>query len=249
MHRKNRKIIRLAATIVGLSLAFAVPEAAAQTMMQVPQPGVEQMAPRMSPRAQATPAPAMPPSNDMLQLGPAPTPVAAQTAPPPTNAQPNPPPMITQSAPVLPKVLRGCWQGQVNLLDSLTRLPGAHKVGYWTPKTYRLCYKRVGNGPFKLTFSEAGIAPTDKVIHVHGHVDTVATDGRAYARLNSKLAFDEFRVGPGHNGGTFHVDETAILDCRIENGAMAVAASVYGTRDGAPWFRARWRALFQPVAQ
>lgn len=156
--------------------------------------------------------------------------------------------MMTQSAPVLPAVFRGCWQGEVDLLDTLERLPGGHKVGYWTPKTYKLCYKRIGNGPFKLTFSETGIAPTEKIIHARGQVDTLATDGRVYARLRSQLGFDEFRVEPGE-GSTFHVDETTMLDCRIQNGAMAVAASVYGTRDGAPWFRARWRALFRPVAQ
>lgn len=157
--------------------------------------------------------------------------------------------MVTQTVPALPAVFVGCWQGQVNLLDTLERMPGAHKVGYWTPKTYKLCYRRVGDGPFKLTFTETGIAPTEKIIHAHGQVDMLKTDGRSYAQLRSQLGFDEFRSGPGQNGGTFHVDETTMLDCRIQNGAMAVAASVYGTRDGAPWFRARWRALFNPVAQ
>ncbi|HVA77992.1 MAG TPA: hypothetical protein VNF27_08855 [Candidatus Binataceae bacterium] len=255
----NRPIMRVTAA-AGLILALAARGAFAQTMMQVPVPEAGQNAPRFTPRSQATAATHPQPGGDTLQLAPAPTPVAAapmpapvpipapQAAAPPPPVSP-PPAMMTQTAPVLPAVFRGCWQGEVNLLDTLERLPGAHKVGYWTPKTYRLCYKRIGNGPFKLTFSETGIAPTDKIIHARGHVDTLATDGRVYARLRSQLGFDEFRVEPGGSGATFHVDETTMLDCKIENGAMAVAASVYGTRDGAPWFRARWRALFRPVAR
>jgi hypothetical protein len=258
----NRQIMRVTAA-AGLILALAARGAFAQTMMQAPMSGPAQNAPRFTPRSQATAATHPQPGGDTLLLAPALTPVVAtpipapMQLPPPQAAAPvqvppsraMPPAMMTQTAPVLPAVFRGCWQGQVNLLDTLERLPGAHKVGYWTPKTYRLCYKRIGNGPFTLTFSETGIAPTDKIIHAHGHVDTLATDGRVYARLRSQLGFDEFRVEPGFNGGTFHVDETTMLDCKIENGAMAVAASVYGTRDGAPWFRARWRALFRPVAR
>ncbi|MGC1678396.1 MAG: hypothetical protein WA740_12790 [Candidatus Binataceae bacterium] len=246
-----RFILRIVAA-AGLILILAAGGAFAQTMMQVP--GAGQNAPSFSPRAQSTATPRLP-EGATLQIAPALTPAPQASAPPPPSAPPSaapsvaaPPPMMTQSAPVLPAVFRGCWQGEVDLLDTLERLPGGHKVGYWTPKTYKLCYKRIGDGPFKLTFSETGIAPTEKIIHARGRVDTLATDGRVYARLRSQLGFDEFRVEPGE-GQTFHVDETTMLDCRIQNGAMAVAASVYGTRDGAPWFRARWRALFRPVAQ
>lgn len=237
------------AAAAGLIVAFAARGALAQSIMQVPAPGAGQNAPSFAPRAHATSTPSLP-EGATLQLAPAQTQAPQVSAPAPS---PSPsvvaPPMTTQTVPVLPAVFRGCWQGEVGLLDTLERLPGGHKVGYWTPKTYRLCYQRIGEGPFKLTFSEAGIAPTEKIIHAHGQVETLATDGRIYARLRSQLGFDEFRVEPGQNGGTFHVDETTMLDCRIQNGSMAVAASVYGTRDGAPWFRARWRALFNPVAQ
>lgn len=239
------------AAAAGLIVAFAAGGVLAQTMMQVPS---GQNAPSFVPRAQSTPMSA-PPEGETLQIAPAPqasapAPLSVPSfAPSAAPSAVSPPAMMTQSAPVLPAVFRGCWQGEVDLLDTLERLPGGHKVGYWTPKTYRLCYQRVGDGPFKLTFSETGIAPTEKIIHAHGQVDTLATDGRVYARLRSQLGFDEFRVEPGEGGGTFHVDETTMLDCRIQNGAMAVAASVNGTRDGAPWFRARWRALFRPVAQ
>ena len=62
--------------------------------------------------------------------------------------------MTAQAVPALPSVFRGCWQGQVSELDWIRSEPGAHKIGFWTPKNYRLCYKRVGNQPFTLTFTE-----------------------------------------------------------------------------------------------
>lgn len=174
-------------------------------------------------------------------------------SPPPTVAAPPPPPVspsfTAQSEPKLPQVFRGCWQGEVDMVDQLERLPGAHKLGYWTPKTYRLCYQRVGSGPFHLTFTEAGVVANDQVMNVRGHVDALATDGRAYARLRANLHFDEQHLDPGLRGTTFAVDEVTMLDCRISGDAMAVTAGVYGTRDGDPWFRARWRANFRHVPE
>ena len=158
-------------------------------------------------------------------------------------------PLTTQASPALPAVFRGCWQGAVNELDWIKRLPGAHRVGYWTPKTYRLCYRRVGSGPFTLTFTETGVAPSDKIINARGHVDALATNGRDWAKMRSKLHFDEFQVAAGPGGDTFAVDETAMLDCRITNNVMHVSATMYGTRDGAPWFRAHWTARLMPTSE
>lgn len=152
-------------------------------------------------------------------------------------------PMTAQAAPALPAVFRGCWQGEVVQLDWIRSEPGAHKIGFWTPKTYRLCYRRVGNQPFKLTFTEAGIEPNERIINPHGQVVPVATDGRAYASMNSRLFFDEYKIH-GDGPPTFSVDETTHLDCRIAGDDMLVNADVYGTRDGDPWFRAHWRANF-----
>ena len=97
---------------------------------------------------------------------------AAEMEQPPAQPQPAPPPppmnvapMTAQAAPALPAVFRGCWQGQVVQLDWIRSEPGAHKIGFWTPKKYRLCYRRVGNQPFKLTFTEAGIEPNEKIIN------------------------------------------------------------------------------------
>ena len=167
-------------------------------------------------------------------------PQAAATPPPPMNVAP----MTAQGPPALPAVFRGCWQGEVNQLDWIRREPGAHKIGFWTPKTYRLCYKRVGNQPFTLTFTETGVAPSDKIINPHGHVAPISTDGRAYASMRSRLSFDEYKVRGDGVSPTFAVDETTNLDCRIAGDEMLVSADVYGTRDGEPWFRAHWRADF-----
>src|SRR5215470_12429807 len=177
-----------------------------------------------------------------------PTPGAPPKAFVPTPAPPPPSsPLTAQAEPKLPQVFRGCWEGEVVMVDDLERLPGAHKVGYWTPKTYRLCYQRIGEGPFHLTFSETGVVPNEQIKNAHGHVDALATDGRAYAKMRSDLRFDEDHIEPGLRGSTFAVDEVTMLDCRIRDDAMAVSAGVYGTRDGEPWFKARWHADFRHV--
>ena len=153
-------------------------------------------------------------------------------------------PMTAQGPPALPAVFRGCWRGQVEQLDWIRREPGAPKIGFWTPKTYNLCYRRVGNQPFKLTFTETGVEESEKIINPHGNVVPIATDGRGYASMRSRLYFDEYKIH-GDGAPTFAVDETANLDCRIAGDDMLVNADVFGTRDGEPWFRAHWRASFR----
>ena len=178
---------------------------------------------------------------------------AQPSTPPLQSAQPyaapNSAPMTSQASPVLPSTFRGCWQGQVNQLDWIRSEPGAHKVGFWTPKTYRLCYKRVGDRPFKLTFTETGVEPNEKIIHPHGNVVPVRTDGRAYAAMRAQLHFDEYSSGWNPAAQTFAVDETTHLNCQIAGDDMTVSADVYGTRDGEPWFRAHWRADFRHYAE
>src|SRR5262249_46986628 len=106
-------------------------------------------------------------------------------SPPPSSAPPPANPMTMQSAPSLPSIFRGCWEAQVDSVDELEPLPGGHKVGYWTPKTYRLCYKRVGEGPFALTLTEAGVTPNMQITNVRSRINPVATDGRTRAKLRS----------------------------------------------------------------
>lgn len=155
---------------------------------------------------------------------------------------------MLHAQPILPAVFRGCWDGRVELVDSIERMPGAPKVGVWTAKTYRICYQRIGNGPFELTFSQAGIEPNTNIINPTGRMDLISTDGRDAARMRAQLHFDEYYVHRRFGGHTFAVDEETILECNIQgNGAMLVRGSVFGRRDGSPWFRAKWHTVFLRV--
>jgi hypothetical protein len=115
------------------------------------------------------------------------------------------------------------------------------------PKTYMLCYKRVGDGPFKLTFTEAGVEGT-RIINTTGQLRLLSTDGRSYAKMRAFLHFDEFR-GPWLGSSTFAVDEVTDLDCTIEPDGMHASGLVYGERDGTGWFRAWWHATFYHVGK
>ena len=205
-------------------------------------------APRTLDPAVAAAAAAAAALNAFLVAQPTPGTLPKAVGPRPGSPPPSAP-LTSQAEPKLPQVFRGCWEGEVVMVDDLKRLPGAHKVGYWTAKTYRLCYQRIGEGPFHLTFSETGVVPSDQIKNARGRVDALATDGRAYAKMRSDLRFDEEHLEPGLRGTTFAVDEVTMLDCRISDNAMAVTAGVYGTRDGEPWFKARWHADFRHVPE
>ena len=203
--------------------------------------GEPQIAP--APRATRAPIEQPPPANREMQIPQAvqqQPPVAPQPAPPPP-AMPVP---LVATQPVLPPVFRGCWQGTVESVESMQRAPGGHKLGYWTPKTYRLCYKRVGDGPYQLTFGETGVVATEKIKFSKGRVDIKQTDGRSYARMRAFLHFDEYRVNTSAGGPTFAVDEVTILDCKIDGDQMRVIADLDGRREDQPWFHAHWRTTF-----
>jgi len=243
--------------VLGLLIALLVFGGAntqAQQMLEVPatqgQPPVHYR-PRLTPRftpgpwnqtetlpSVATPAPP--------QAETAPTPQAYQPQPyQPAPYQPPPLPPARQAQPVLPAVFRGCWEGTVSRLDRIDRLPGGARIGPWTPKTYRLCYRRLGDGPFELTFTDAGIADNRKIINSEGRMRLVSTDGHTYATMSAFLHFDEYRTHMSYFGSsTFPVDETTRLQCDIEPDGMHVWGSVYGQHDGSPWFRAWWHTLF-----
>ncbi|MGC2759366.1 hypothetical protein [Candidatus Binatus sp.] len=246
------RILIFCAVLGGL-VSIGVRAARAQSSLEVPGPS-NQYQPYIPPQ-QATPpvirlAPSDGDSGNTIQLLPGwnqpAQPQAAATPPPAPPAHLNVAPMTAQAAPALPAVFRGCWQGQVSELDWIRSEPGAHKIGFWTPKTYRLCYEQIGNQPFQLTFTETGVEANDKIINPRGRVVPISTDGRAYATMRSQLDFNEYKT---HNDGfsfspTFAVDEITNLDCRIAGNDMLVSADVFGSRDGDPWFRAHWRADF-----
>jgi hypothetical protein len=197
-----------------------------------------------------TPTPEPPPLQPQLpppQLPPPQLPPPLPPPPlPPPPVPPPPPASMLHSQPILPAVFRGCWDGRVEFLDSIERMQEAPRVGVWTPKTYRICYQRIGNGPFELTFSQVGVDPNLKIVNPTGRMDLISTDGRDAARMRAQLHFDEFYLH--RRGQTFAVDEETILDCAIQGGgAMLVRGQVFGRRDGGPWFRASWHAVFSRV--
>jgi len=170
-------------------------------------------------------------------------------SPPPHAYQP-PAAVVEPVQPVLPAVFRGCWQGKVDDLDSIERLPAGAKVGFWTPKTYRLCYRRIGDSPFVLTFTQAGIEENDRITHAAGRMTLLSTDRRSYASMRSDLRFDEYRTHVSYFGrDTFPVHELTDLDCRVEADGMHVMGLVTGWRSEEPWFRARWHTVFEHIGE
>jgi hypothetical protein len=214
-----------------VSITFLAAPASAQDVLQGEPPIVP--APRPTHVVQQ-------PSNPEMQL-PQQAPQRQYLPPPP------PPPMrvpLVAAQPVLPPVFRGCWEGTVENVDSIQRAPGGHKLGYWTPKIYRLCYKRVGDGPYQLTFGETNVVATDKIKYSKGSVEIKQTDGRSYAELRAFLHFDEYHKGFNPSGSTFSVDEVTMLECKIDGDLMHVIADVNGRREDVPWFHAHWRTTF-----
>lgn len=247
--RTRHVLVSLAAFIL-LSYAHAF----AQQQFDLPQQSSQGQPPIYTGSAPGpTPIPHLPPGSDVRTL-PQTSPQLPATAPPsayqppPYQSHPQPTPpnaQVYQSQPVLPAVFRGCWEGRVDYLDSLERLPGGAKLGFWTPKTYRLCYRRTGNGPFVLTFTEAGIEQNDRITNAEGRMTLLSSDGRSYASMRSDLDFDEYRPRASYFGNDkFTVHEVADLNCTIEADGMHVTGVVTGWRSGVPWFRARWHTVF-----
>ncbi len=222
--------------------------------LQLPM-GSGQQPPALSipPYPTVAPTPARPAPRSNIETLPqvqAPPRIYVPPSPPPPAAVYQPAPQPTASpAPILPAIFHGCWQGYVATVDSIARLPGGAELGPWTPKTYLLCYRRVGNGPFALTLTEAGIVNDRRITNATGKMQLVSTDGRTYAAMRALLQFDEYRPRyHAFGGNTFPVDELTNLDCQIEPDGMHVTGSVYGQQSGQPWFQARWHALFVRTA-
>ncbi|HVN88637.1 MAG TPA: hypothetical protein VMT61_02350 [Candidatus Binataceae bacterium] len=232
---------RFAINVLGRAITLLVLSGTvlAQQSLEIPIPANQGAAPsyhRPKPTAMATPPSAR---IETIPSVPQAPPLEAPHAPKPPAMQPSP-------EPVLPAVFRGCWEGRVDYLDSIQRLPGGAKIGPWTPKTYRLCYIRTGNGPFELTFTDAGVVQSRKITNAVGRMELLSSDGRTFATMRALLHFDEFRMQPGF--GTFPVDELTQLECDIEPAGMQVWGQVYGQQSGQPWFKAYWHTTFSHTA-
>lgn len=253
MRITSRIRLLLSAAAIVLSGAVLLPASIvlAQQGLQLDQP-VPQAAPKIKPAPQATPTQIPPPP--LAPPPPAPEQMPMQQpqpyVPPPYVPPPAPPPPrltapMQMPAPVLPAVFHGCWQGTVEGVDWIKRSPGGHKVGYWTPKVYSLCYKRVGDGPYQLTFGGTDVVATDKIAYSKGRVEVEATDGRSWARMRAFLHFDEYYSGHRFRpSGTFPVDEVTMLECKIDRDQMRISAEVSGRREDEPWFTAHWHSTF-----
>jgi hypothetical protein len=237
-------LLGLAAAVV----VFITGGARAQQTMELPMPGSQASSQPFVPRPQPTAPPLAPPSNNVQTIPSAPPPAPPEE--PPQAEEPPPPPAapeVRQPPPVLPAVFRGCWRGVVDETDRMERLAGAPRLGLWMPKTYMLCYRRVGDGPFQLTFTAAGVQGT-RITNTAGQLHVVSTDGRSFAKMRAYLHFDEFRAPSWMGNSTFAVDEETDLNCTIEPDGMHALGVVYGERDGGPWFRAWWHTTFFHVA-
>jgi|SRR5579885_3394418 len=240
--RGNRSRMYWLGSIVAVMVWFGT--ASAQQTMELPVPQSQATRPLSRPAKAAKPL--TPPANNVQTIPAAPPP------PPPAAPQaeelppPPPAPVVRQPEPVLPAVFRGCWRGVVDEVERMQRLPGAPRLGLWMPKTYMLCYRRVGDGPFQLTFSAAGVEGSN-IINRTGRLKVLSTDGRSFAKMRAYLHFDEFRRPAPFGASTFPVDEVTDLECTIEPDGMHATGVVYGERENAPWFRAWWHTTFVHV--
>jgi len=232
-----------AAALTALLIILIAADARAQSQLQLPAPSEQENAP-ITPRKPSAP----PRPGATLELPQQAPPHEESPEPVPERAPPQPEPEAATRPPApapmpLPEIFRGCWKGVVRQLDSIQRLPGARPIGPWVAKTYRLCYRRVGTGPFELTFADAGMKRSRMITNPRGQLKVLSTDGRSYAQMRALLQFDEYLAG-SRGGETFGVAELTDLSAQIEQGTMRVQAKVYGERDGQPWFRASWHADF-----
>lgn len=238
-----RPFHRCRLNFLSLSIALIVCTATAavgQQTLEVPVPQSQATQPFI-PRAQPMPS-NVPRSNNVQTIPAVPPPTTQETEPPPEAEQPPSPP-VAQPEPVLPAVFRGCWRGRVDQVDRMRGLPGAPPPGVWMPKTYLLCYRRVGDGPFKLTFTAAGVEGT-RIINTTGQLRVVSTDGRSYATMRAFLHFDEIRPLRLFGPATFAVDEVTDMQCTIGPDGMHASGVVLGEQEGVPWFRAWWHTTF-----
>jgi hypothetical protein len=252
MRMRTEASVRILHLLV-LMVAFIVLSATyagAQQQFDLPQQSLQGQPP-ISTRSATAPGPIPQPSpGSAVRTLPQVSPQLPTSASPPPIYQPQPQPTsppahVYQSQPVLPAVFRGCWEGRVDYLDSIERIPGGAKLGFWTPKTYRLCYRRIGNGPFVLTFTEAGIEQNGRITNAQGRMTLLSSDGHHYASMRSDLDFDEYAARASYSGSnSFAVHELANLDCGIEPDGMHVNGVVSGWRNGTPWFRAHWHTVF-----
>jgi len=166
----------------------------------------------------------------------------------------------TLEIPPVPKEFEGCWEGTVSEPDSWQFLEGPRLAG-WIPKTYRLCFRRTGNGPFMITFhdtkldtefaSERGY----KISNYDEQTSVVSTDGRYQVLLQSVARMDQHGKILGFlPGPTVTIAASTDMRCVLlsEDEAINVESSSVDRCSGSPsfgcngqdWVKATWHAQF-----
>src|SRR5689334_23383785 len=167
-------------------IVFSAGGALAQQALELPKSQTQLTHP-WPPRTNPTAPPLTPPSSSVQTI-----PSAPPCPPLAVPAQPVveiPPAAAPKHEAVLPAVFRGCWRGVVEEVDRRQRLRGSSHLGLWMRKTYSLCYRRVGNGPFQATFTETGVEGR-RIINRSGRLNLLSTDGHNYAQMRGYLHFD-----------------------------------------------------------
>jgi hypothetical protein len=145
----------------------------------------------------------------------------------------------------LPVVFKGCWSGEVAVLDSMTPLTPAATHVQWLTKLYTLCYQQVGAGDrWHLTFAETSVAQRSMVTDQRQSISVKSVDGPDRAELTGYLHFRAPQVSLfGMTTGTVNtLDELTQLHCTVtpDRGAMNVQAEVLVENNDEPWVKIIW---------
>lgn len=153
----------------------------------------------------------------------------------------------------LPEVFRGCWQGTVAQVDSITPLDPSAGRTIWLTKSYTLCYKQIGyNGKWRLTFAEGTVADRRQVSDQRQSIRVKSVSGADRAEITAYLHFRAPVIGMfGRPTGLVNtMDELAHLHCYItpDRSTMEVQASVFVENDDRPYATITWHTRFLRTA-
>jgi hypothetical protein len=180
------------------------------------------------------------------------------------TAAPNSSGQSTLEIPPVPKEFEGCWEGTVSEPDSWQLLEGPRIAG-WIPTTFRLCFRRTGNGPFTITLhdskldteyaSERGYT----ISNYDEQTEVVSTDGRNQVLLHSVARVDQrgrilrFIAGPtvtiakSSDSRCVLVDEGETMNVE-SSGVDRCSGSPFFGCNGQPWTQSTWHARFHRTA-
>ncbi|MGB8684586.1 MAG: hypothetical protein WCD12_17010 [Candidatus Binatus sp.] len=166
----------------------------------------------------------------------------------------------TLEIPQVPKEFEGCWESTISEPDSYQHLQGPRIAG-WIPTTFRLCFRRTGNGPFIITFHDSKLDTEYATDHGYtisnydAQTEVVSTDGQNQVSLHSVARMDQRgRILRFIPGPTVTISKTSDSRCLlVDDGAtMNVKSSAVDRCSGSPtfgcngqpWIQSTWHAQF-----